>query len=122
MGMPLSVRVFLVAFSVAFLALILELIRQKKLREELSLIWLLVGFAGLGMAFTDILFDWIALRIGVHYGPALALLLGFLLLVLTLLYFSTVISDLKTQNKELAQRLALLEAEQSNRRENRPQS
>lgn len=112
MGMPLSVRVFLIVFSVAFLALVLELIRRKKLREELSLIWLLVGFSGLGMAFADLLFDWIALKIGVSYGPTLALLLGFLLLVLTLLYFSTVISDLKTRNKELAQRLALLEARQ----------
>lgn len=107
--MTFGIRLFIFLFGVIFFISIFELIRRKKLREDLSLGWLLIGAALILSSFADRVIDPLAFMLGIHYPPALAFVIVALLLVLVMLYFSIVVSDLKSRNKELSQKIALIE-------------
>ena len=89
--------------------MILELVRKKKFREELSLVWLLIGLGMILASVADFVIDPLAFRLGISYPPTLVFIGIFFLLVLVVLYFSVVVSDLKGRNKELSQKMALME-------------
>lgn len=107
--MAFSVRAVIFFIGVFLFIVIFELVRKKKFREELSLLWLLIGPVLIMSSFADRIIDPIAFRLGIHYPPALIFLIVFFLLTFILLYFSIVVSDLKSKNKELSQKIALLE-------------
>lgn len=103
--------IFAVAASVAALVLVLELVRRRRLREDYSLLWLLTAFAMLLVsAWRDLLHN-LAAAVGIAYPPNLLFLLAALFTLLLLLYFSTVITRLTQENKEIAQQVALLRYE-----------
>ncbi|MBV9085422.1 MAG: DUF2304 domain-containing protein, partial [Acidobacteriaceae bacterium] len=97
--------------SVALLLAVLELVRRRRLDERYSLAWLLAGTVVLIFsAFRDLQLK-LADAVGVFYAPALVYGgLIFFLLVVTL-HLSTVTSRLESRNRQLAQRIALLEHE-----------
>lgn len=107
--MSLSVRIFIFILGILLFFTILELVRRKKFREELSIIWLLIGIGLILSSFADFIIDPLASKFGISYPPALIFLLIFFLLALAILYFSLVVSDLKNKNKELSQKIALME-------------
>jgi hypothetical protein len=107
--MTFAGRLFIFLFGVLFFIAIFELVRRKKLREDLSLGWLLIGLALILSSFADQIIDPLAFALGIHYPPALAFVIVAFLLVLVVLYFSVVVSDLKSRNKELSQKVALME-------------
>jgi hypothetical protein len=103
--------IFATAASVLALLLVLELVRRRQLREEYSLLWLGTALAMLLVsAWRDLLhsLSWI---VGIVYPPNLLFLLAALFTLLLLLYFSTVITRLSQENKDIAQELALLRYE-----------
>jgi hypothetical protein len=104
-----GIRIGIFLIGVFLFIVILELVRRKKFREELSLIWLIIGIGLVLSSFADRIIDPIAFRLGISYPPALVFVLIFFMLVFAMLYFSLVISDLKSKNKELSQKMALLE-------------
>ena len=75
------VQVIAVAFSLALLALVLELVRRRKLIEEYSFIWIACAVALLVLSMWRDILHIAARTLGVHYPPAL------LLLVLTAFVF-----------------------------------
>lgn len=89
--------------------IIFELVRRRKFREELSLIWFIIGIAIMASSVADLIVDPLARKLGVSYPPALVFVWVIFLLILALLYFSAVISDIKSKVKELSQKIALLE-------------
>ena len=107
--MAFSIRLGILLMGIFLFIVILELVRRKKFREELSLIWLMIGIGFILSSFADRIIDPLAFRLGISYPPALVFMLIFFLLVLAMLYFSIVVSDLKSKNKELSQKMALLE-------------
>jgi hypothetical protein len=107
--MTFGIRLFIFLFGILFFIAIFELVRRKKLREDLSLGWLLIGFALILSSFADRVIDPLAFALGIHYPPTLAFVIVAFLLVLVMLYFSIVVSDLKSRNKELSQKIALME-------------
>lgn len=107
--MPVSVRVVLFVVGVTLFIAILDLVRRRKFREELSLVWLLIGFGLILTSFADLIIDPLAFKLGISYPPMLVFVIVFFLLLLVLLYFSIVVSDLKSKNKELSQKIALME-------------
>jgi hypothetical protein len=116
MGTPLVVTIAGVVASLALIAVILELIRRRRLRERYALLWLLTGLVLLGLSAWRDGLNTIAGWAGVEtYPPAVLFAIGTLFILLVLLHYSTVISKLADQNTVLAQRLALLEAELSER-------
>ncbi|MEW6570844.1 MAG: DUF2304 domain-containing protein [Nitrospirota bacterium] len=107
--MGFSVRLFILVMGFLVFMIIFELVRKRRFREELSLIWLVIGVGLIFSSFADRIIDPLAFKLGIKYPPALIFLIVFFLLTLTTLYFSIVLSDLKSKNKELIQKIALLE-------------
>ena len=94
--------------SLVLTGLVLELIRRRKLKDELWLPWLVVAIAPLVTSLW--IRPWAALAhwLGIVYEPALLLGLATLLGFAMLLYLTVVVSTLMRQNLRLAQDLALL--------------
>jgi hypothetical protein len=109
--MIMRLRLFQVVVGASSLALtlvVLELIRRRKLKDELWLPWLLVSATPFLMSFW--IAPWAALAhwLGIAYEPALLFVLGILLCLALILYLTVVVSTLMRQNLRLAQELALL--------------
>ena len=108
---PLVVTIAGVVASLVLVAVILELIRSRRLRERYALLWLLTGLVLLALSGWRGGLNTIAGWAGIEtYPPAILFAAGLLFVVLVLLHYSTVISRLSDQNTVLAQRVALLEA------------
>ncbi|MBI3763229.1 MAG: DUF2304 domain-containing protein [Chloroflexi bacterium] len=95
--------------AVGVLVIVLELVRQRKLEEGYSLLWLAAGFLLVALPLSRRALDQVAGLFGVAYPPSVLFLVGFMAITLLLLYFSTVITRLNRQNREAAQRLGLLQ-------------
>lgn len=112
-----------VGASIFALVLVLELVRRRRLREEYSLLWLATAFVMLIFsAWRDLLHS-LSEVVGIVYPPNLLFLLAALFTLLLLLYFSTIITRLTQENKEIAQEVALLrhEIEELRAQQNRQQ-
>lgn len=98
--------------SLAALIFILELVRQKKLREDYSLLWLATGFVLLILSLSRPLLDQLAALIGVvTYPPAALFAVAIFFLLALLLHFSTVLTRITRENKRIAQQMAILQQE-----------
>jgi hypothetical protein len=108
---PLRVSIAGVIASVLLIAVILGLIRSRRLRERYALLWLVTGMVLLALSLWRGGLNTIAGWLGVTgYPPAVLFAVGTLFVILVLLHYSTVISKLTDQNSILAQKLALLES------------
>jgi hypothetical protein len=108
----LSVTQVIVAFGAVALALfVLDLVRRRKLSEELSLLWLVcsVGVAILG--FSTPLLRWITRTLGILYESSTVFAFGLAFAVGMLLYLSVRLSRLAQEHLLLARELALLRLE-----------
>lgn len=95
--------------SVAGLLFVLELVRQRKLREDYSLLWLVTALVLIFLSLSRPLLDSFAALIGVvTYPPAALFLVAIIFMLLILLHFSTVLTRLARENKEIAQQMAIL--------------
>jgi hypothetical protein len=103
------VQLFAILGALAFLLLILELVRRRSMREQYSLLWLLTGGLLLAFGLWRRLVDVVGSLLGIYYGPAALILVFTLFFMIILLHFTTVISQLTRQNRTLAQRVAILE-------------
>jgi hypothetical protein len=104
-----SVRLVIFSLGLILFTTVFELVRKRRFREELSVIWFVVAGAIMLSSVADVLVDPLAKRLGIGYPPALVFIWVIFFLILALLYFSIVISDLKAKLKELGQKIALLE-------------
>lgn len=107
--MNLTLRIIILVSGLLLFFIILRLLRRKRFREELSILWLLVSISLSLGSVADLVIDPLAFVLGISYPPALIFLIFFFLVVLTMFYFSVVVSDLKSKNKELSQKVALME-------------
>jgi len=98
--------------SLAFLFLVFELIRRRRLDEGYALLWLGCGLLFLGFSIWRRALDYLAEIAGIHYPPAALLLLLILGLIMVMIQFSVVITRQRHQIKALTQRLGLLEERQ----------
>ena len=115
---PLPISIAAAIASFLLLVIVFELIRSRRLRERYALLWLLTGLVLLALSLWRGGLNTIAGWFGVQtYPPAILGAVGALFILVVLLQYSTVISQLADQNTILAQRLALLEQQL---REERP--
>jgi hypothetical protein len=101
-------QIFVAVSSLALTLFVLELIRRRKIKDELWLPWLVVSITPLVMSFWIAPWARLARLLGIAYEPALLLMLGLLLCLALILYLTVVVSTLMRQNLRLAQELALL--------------
>lgn len=110
--MLIKIQIIIGALSLLLLLITLELIRKGRLREEYAILWLFTGVVVLIFSLRPEFFlsQFFAKFTGLFYLSAVVLI-AFLFLLVIVLHFSVVISKLTSQNKELAQKYALLELE-----------
>ena len=111
--MELRLQLVAVAATVGLLFVVLELVRRRQLLERYALLWLLSALVLLGLAVWRGLLEQVAAALGIFYPPSALFVIAFGFILILLLHFSMAISRLADQSKVLAQRLALLEARES---------
>jgi hypothetical protein len=106
---PFRVSVVAALAATLFLLIIFELIRSRRLQERYALLWLLTGGVILVLSIWRDALRLLAEQIGIAYPPSALFVVGFLFILVVLLHYSTVISELSERNVRLAQDIALLE-------------
>ncbi len=105
------IQILAVVGSVAFLILVLELVRRRRLAEEYSAIWIVAAVVLLFAAIRRDAIDRTAAWLGIYYGPAV-LLLGLLVVVAAaLLWMSLILTRQQAQIEHLIEETAILAAE-----------
>jgi hypothetical protein len=114
-------RVQLVALvvSVTLFAIVVELVRRRKLTEEYSFLWILCSLALVGVAVRRDLLDRIASWLGVYYPPMVLLMLLIVMVFVASLCFSVIVSRQRQQIERLIEETAILAAELRAEREAR---
>lgn len=102
------VHVISIAVSISILIVVIELIRRNHLKERYSLIWLATAFVLILFSVWRTLLHTIARELGIYYPPSFLFLVAVMFLLVLLLHFSTVISSLSENNKQLAQEIGIL--------------
>ena len=97
--------------SISLFLFIFYLIRNKKIKEEYSLLWLLTSIIFIVFSFWRHGLEHFAKLVGIAYPPAALFLILLLAIFLILIEFSINISKLADKNKILAQELAILKEE-----------
>jgi hypothetical protein len=106
---PFRVAVFAAIASALFLLVIFELIRSRRLQERYALLWLVTGSVILLLSVWRDALRMVSQQIGIAYPPSALFIIGFLFILVVLLHYSTVISELSERNVRLAQDIALVE-------------
>lgn len=103
-------RVFAVAASLVTFAVIIELIRRRKLREEYAFLWVVTGAVMIVLSSWYGLIEGITRLIGAVTVTTTLFLFALLFLLLISVHFTTVLSRLTVQVRRLTQELAILQA------------
>jgi len=107
---PHTIQILSIFGSIAFLFLIVFLIRIRRLKEEYAILWLFFGVIFLFLSLFRKSLEFISSLLGIAYPPAALFLILILAVITILIHFSLVISRMKDRQRQLAQQLALLEA------------
>lgn len=108
--MPIRQVVVALVVSVGLLILIIELVRRRRLREEYALLWLVTA---LGILILTLRFNWLLWLthlIGADEPMSTLFFFGVLFSMFISLHYSTRISQLNEQVKDLTQALAIAQA------------
>ena len=106
---PFRVSLIAAIAAALFLLVIFELIRGRRLQERYALLWLVTGVVILVLALWRDALRLVAEQLGIAYPPSALFVVGFLFILVVLLHYSTVISELSERNVRLAQEIALVE-------------
>jgi len=106
---PTLTRVAVIAIAVLVAVIVVELVRRRRMMERYALLWLAAAATLLVLAIWRGLLTTLSSDVGIK-APANALFaVGFAFVVVLLLSLSLAISRLSDHNKQLAQRVALLD-------------
>ena len=107
---PVKISIAAAIASLLLILIVLELIRGRRLKERYALMWLVTGVVLLVLSAWRGGLNTIAGWLGVEtYPPAILFAVATLFIIIVLLHYSTVLSQLDDQSTVLAQRVALLE-------------
>lgn len=104
-------RVEMVALfgTVGLLGFVLELVRRRKLGEGYSVLWLLICTLLIVLSLWRELLETLAGLVGIFYPPSALFAVAFAFLLLILLHLSVVVSTLSADNRQLSQKLGIVE-------------
>ena len=118
-GIQPRTRVFVILVGLAILLFILDLVRKKQLREQYALLWILTSVVLCLSAVFIGGVEKLSQLVGIYYPPAFLFLIAILMILVLQFHFSTVISNLRDQNKALIQDVGILASELKALREKR---
>jgi len=108
---PLRAKIVAVVLAVAIFAFILNMVRRKKLKEEYSVLWVMLSALLVVLAAWSELLVRFTRLVGAQSSNSLIFFFGFVFVLLLLLSFTVRLSKTAEENKEMAQRIALLQNE-----------
>jgi hypothetical protein len=111
--MPLRAKYFAILLTLAFLCIVLVLIRRRKLHETYSLLWFAMALGLFVVALWSQLLIWIRDLIGAASANSVIFTLGFLFVIIFLLHLTVRMSQMRDQIRELTQHQALLSQQKS---------
>jgi hypothetical protein len=111
--MTLHQKVFALLLGIGILAVILEMVRRRRLGEEYSFLWLLIGAGIVVLVLWQDFLEWVTRLIGAVAPTTTIFLFGIVILVLINLHFSVKISKLSRQVKDLTQQIAFLRTDKN---------
>ena len=97
-----------ICLALALFTTIIELVRRRKLREEYSFLWVLVGMVILLLAIWDTPLRAITNLLGIVTPVSTLFFFGVMFLIFIAVHFSVTLSSLTNRVIELAQQLAIL--------------
>ena len=103
--------------SVGLFIYIIYLVRNKRIKEEYSLLWLFFSIVFMLFSFWREGLEFFARLVGIAYPPAALFIILLLAIFLILISFSRIISRLTDRNITLAQELGILKTELNKIRE-----
>ncbi|GAA2141590.1 DUF2304 domain-containing protein [Arthrobacter humicola] len=101
-----NIAAFLLALAIV--ALVIEMLRRKKLREKYAVLWLVVGVATLVLAAFPRLLNIVAEFVGVQIPSNLLFAMSILMLLGVCLHLSWEISVVEDETRTLAEEVAIL--------------
>ena len=105
---PVNIFIIVVALLVALI--VVYYVRRWRLKEQYSLLWLVLAVGMVVPAAAPGMVEWFADRLDVFYAPSILFFLALAVVAVMLFHYSLEISRLSDQNRELAQELGLLRA------------
>lgn len=103
--------------SALLLVYIIEAVRRRRLREEYSVLWILTACVLFVLSLLRPALGLVSALLGIATPVNALFAVGFGFTTIILLHFSTVISRLSRENRDLAQRYALLVHESQRERQ-----
>ncbi|HEY0030649.1 MAG TPA: DUF2304 domain-containing protein [Bacteroidia bacterium] len=103
-----KIQIIAITVSLIFLLYIVRLIIKGKLREEYSIVWIVCTVVLVLFSFWRGGLDIVSGIVGVYSPPNLIFTAAIFAIFIYLLHLSVVVSKLQSQNKQLAQDIALL--------------
>lgn len=103
-----KIQIIAIACSLLFLGFIARLIIKGKLREEYAIVWIICTALLIVFSFWRHGLDVVSKMIGIDAPPNMVFTGAIFAILIYLLHLSVVVSKLQTQNKTLAQEIALL--------------
>lgn len=104
-----NIAAFLLALAIV--ALVVEMLRRKKLREKYAVLWLVVGVATLVLAAFPRLLNIVAEFVGVQLPSNLLFTMSILMLLGVCLHLSWEISVVEDETRTLAEEVAILRSQ-----------
>ncbi len=103
-----KIQIIAIAISVLFLLYIVRLILKGKLREEYSIVWIVCTVVLVLFSFWRDGLEVVSKALGIYAPPNLVFTAAIFAIFIYLLHLSVVVSKLQSQNKKMAQEIALL--------------
>ncbi len=106
-----NIQLFSILGSLILISAIILLVRQRKLKEEYSLLWLFFSGIFLFLSVWREALDWFALKVGISYAPAALFLILIMSIFIIMIEFSIIISRQSEWIKQSAQYIGLMKLE-----------
>ncbi|WP_349904881.1 DUF2304 domain-containing protein [Parafrigoribacterium humi] len=107
--MTITSYVFGIVSALVVLAIVIELLRRRSLRERHAIWWLVAGIFTLVAGIFPATLTWAANLIGIEVPINLVFFVSIAILFLVCLQHSSELTQLESKTRALAERLALLE-------------
>ena len=105
---PANQKVFIILTGIVLLGIVIELVRRRKMLEQYSALWILIGVLSVTFVWLYPLVEWITAMIGAGWTTSTILFGATLALLLLNLQICVKISEFQYNIKDIVQELAML--------------
>ena len=120
--MTIQQKIASTLIALAFVVIVFHLVRNRRLGEDFALIWVSCALGMLAVIWFYSGLVFVTHLIGAVMPTTTLFLFGVIILLLLCLKFSIIFSRHRTQIKELAQKIALMEAQQEEHNHPEPEA